>query len=273
MTSLGYAAEPSPDQPQPAGDPYFSGGYTIFRHGSLYGGWVDAAQIEVTYDLLRPAARANLIRALATSVLTYVDSAYGFQLTDPGGYLCPSFVDVPFDHPASVAIESLQADGVLIACSASPRRYCPWDAVTRADAAVMAARLRGSALESIPDVPSFDDLPAGRWDADSVALAWSLGWLPACSEAPLRFCPETPLTRSEAAHLAVSLDPKLLVGVPAEAVADVTAQPQAQDAAAVMYAGLLLPCRTTPSLAFCPESTVTRADLAQLLAGLNATAD
>jgi hypothetical protein len=273
MTSLGYAAEPSPDQPQPAGDPYFSGGYTIFRHGSLYGGWVDAAQIEVTYDLLRPAARANLIPALATSVLTYVDSAYGFQLTDPGGYLCPSFVDVPFDHPASAAIESLQADGVLIACSASPRRYCPWDAVTRADAAVMAARLRGSALESIPDVPSFDDLPADRWDADSVALAWSLGWLPACSEAPLRFCPETPLTRSEAAHLAVSLDPKLLVGVPAEAVADMTAQSRAQDAAAVMHAGLLLPCRTTPSLAFCPESTVTRADLAQLLAGLNATAD
>jgi hypothetical protein len=272
MTSLGYAAEPSPDQPQPAGDPYFSGGYTIFRHGSLYGGWVDAVQIEVAYDFLRPAARANLIRALAASVLTYVDAAYGFQLTDPGGNLCPSFVDVPFDHPASAAIESLQAGGVLIACGASPRRYCPWDAVTRADAAVMAARLRGNALEPVQDVPSFDDLPADRWDAEPVALAWSLGWLPACSEAPLRFCPETPLTRGEAAHLAVSLDPKSLVWVPVEAVADVTAQPQAQDAAAVMHAGLLLPCRTRPSLAFCPETTVTRAELAQLLAGLDARA-
>jgi hypothetical protein len=271
MTSLGYAAEPSPDQPQPAGDPYFSGGYTIFRHGSMYGGWVDAVQIEVAYDFLRPAARANLIRALAASVLTYVDTAYGFQLTDPSGNLCPSFVDVPFEHPASAAIESLQAEGVLSACSLSPRRYCPWDAVTRADAAVMAVRLQGKEVATIPEVPSFDDLPADRWDADSVAVAWSLGWLPACSEAPLRFCPEAPLTRGEAAHLAVSLDPDLLLGVLGEAPSDVTTQPQALEAVAILHAGLLLPCQTTPLHAFCPESMVTRAELAQLLAAAGAS--
>jgi hypothetical protein len=271
MTSLGYAAEPSPDQPQPVGDPYFSGGYTIFRHGSLYGGWVDAVQVEVAYDFLRPPVRANLIRALAASVLTYVDAAYGFRLTDSRGNLCPSFVDVPFEHPASAAIESLQTEGVLTACSASPRRYCPWDAVTRADTAVMAVRLQGKGTATIVAVPSFDDLPADRWDADSVALAWSLGWLTACSEAPLRFCPESPLTRGEAAHLAVSLDPDLLLGVPSEALADVRDEPQAMEAVAVLHAGLLLPCRTTPSLAFCPESTVTRAELAQLLAGVGAT--
>ncbi|MCX6069875.1 MAG: hypothetical protein NTU91_03305 [Chloroflexi bacterium] len=271
MTSLGYAAEPSPGQPQPAGDPYFSGGYTIFRHGSMYGGWVDAVQIEVAYDFLRPAARANLIRALAASVLTYVDTAYGFQLTDPSGNLCPSFVDVPFEHPASAAIESLQADGVLSSCSVSPRRYCPWDAVTRADAAVMAVRLQGKEAAAIPEVPSFDDLPAERWDADSVAVAWSLGWLAACSEAPLRFCPEAPLTRGEVAHLAVSLDPDLLLGVPGETLSDVTAQPRALEAAAILHAGLLLPCQTTPSLAFCPESMVTRAELAQLLAAVDAS--
>ncbi len=269
MSSLGYAAEPSPDQPQPEGDPYFSGGYTVFRHGSLYGGWVDAVQVEVAYDFLRPAARANLIRALAASVLTFVDSAYGFQLTDPGGDLCPSFVDVPFDHPASAAIESLQAEEVLTACSVSPRRYCPWDAITRADAAVMAARLWGQG--SAPDTadPTFNDLPADRWDAGSIGLAWSLGWFNACGETPLRFCPDSSLTRGEAAHLAVSLEPDLLQGVPSEGLADVTTQPQGLEAAAVLHAGLLLPCQTTPSLAFCPDSTVTRAELAQLLAGVS----
>ncbi len=268
MSSLGYAAEPSPDQPVPEGDPYFSGGYTVFRHGSLYGGWVDAVQIEVAYDFLRPAARAHFIRALAASVLTYVDSAYGFQLMDPGGNLCPAFVDVPFDHPASGAIESLQADGVLTACSASPRRYCPWDAVTRADAAVMAVRVQGVGTDSISEAPSFEDLPVDRWDADSAALAWSRGWLPACSGAPLRFCPASLLTRGEVAHLAVSLDPGLLAGAPAQALDDVTDGPQALEADAVLHAGLLLPCRTTPSLAFCPDSTVTRAELAQVFAGL-----
>jgi hypothetical protein len=271
MTSLGYAAEPSPDQPEPIGDPYFSGGYTVFRHGSMYAGWVDAVQVEVAYDFLRPAPRANLVRALAASVLTYVDAAYGFQLTDPGASLCPSFVDVPFDHPASAAIESLQAEDVLTGCSAFPRQFCPWDAVTRGDAAVMAVRLQGEGATPILGAASFDDLAADRWDADSVALAWSLGWIAACSEDPLRFCPEAALTRREAAHLAVSLDPNLLLGTPAGAVADVTAQPAASEAFAVLHAGLFLPCQTSPSLTFCPEATVTRAELAQLLAGVSAT--
>jgi len=43
------------------------------------------------------------------------------------------------------------------------------------------------------------------------------------------------------------------------------------EAAAILHAGLLLPCQTTPSLAFCPASMVTRAELAQLLAAVDAS--
>ena len=268
MTSLGFAAEPSPDQPLPDGDPYFNGGYTVFRHGSLYGGWIDAVQVEVAYDLLRPAPRANLVRGLAAVVLTYVDSAYGFHLTDPVRGLCPSFVDVPFQHPASAAIESLQSEGVLIDCGASPRRFCPWDAATRAEAAVMAVRLSGKSTPSASRAPTFTDLPADRWDAASAAVAWSRGWLGACGVDPLRFCPGTPLTRSEVAHLAASLDPGLLSHPSPGMLADVTGGPSAREAYAVLHAGLLLPCQVTPALLFCPEAPVTRAELAQLLAGV-----
>lgn len=268
MTSLGFAAEPSPTQPVPDGDPYFNGGYTIFRHGSLYGGWIDAVQIEVAYDLLRPAARANLVRGLAAAVLTYVDAAYGFHLTDPTRGLCPSFVDVPFQHPASTAIESLQAEGVLTGCSASPRRFCPWDAATRAEAAVMAARLAGDTESATARVTSFADLPSDRWDAASAGLAWSQGWLAACSDAPLRFCPEMSLTRRQAAHLAVSMAPGLLLTSAGATPADVMDGSEAGESFAVLHAGLLLPCQATPTLLFCPDAAVTRAELAQLLAGV-----
>ena len=42
----GYAAVPSPTYQKPGNDPYFSGGYNTFRHGSLNGGSVDGVQIE-----------------------------------------------------------------------------------------------------------------------------------------------------------------------------------------------------------------------------------
>lgn len=267
MSGQGYGAEPSPEQPEPRGDPYFSGGYTVFRHGSIYGGWVDAVQVEVAYDFLRPAARAHLIHALAASIVTFVDAAYGFHLTDPDGGLCPSFLDVPFDHPASTAIEALNADGVLTRCSVSPARYCPAAAVTRAEAAVMATQLQGLNPSSVSRPISFADLPVDRWDEDAVVLAASLGWIPACSGEPARFCPEAALTRGEAAHLAVSMEPRLSVGMPAQAFVDVDGT-AAKEAVAVVHAGLLLPCRTAPAVAFCPELPLTRADLAQLLAGL-----
>jgi hypothetical protein len=172
---------------------------------------------------------------------------------------------VPFQHPASTAIESLQAEGVLTGCSASPRRFCQWDAATRAEAAVMAARLAGGTESATARVTSFADLPSDRWDAASAGLAWSQGWFAACSDAPLRFCPEMSLTRREAAHLAVSMAPGLLLILPVKP-ADVTDGPGV--IRRLLYAGLLLPCQATPTLMFCPDAAVTRAELAQLLAGV-----
>jgi hypothetical protein len=273
MASLGYAAEPSPEQAVPEGDPYFNGGYTIFRHGSLYGGWIDAAQVEVAYDHLRPAARTNLVRSLAAATLAFVDAAYGFHLTEAGDSLCPAFVDVPFSHPASAAIESLQMESVLTDCGASPRRFCPWLAVTRAETAVMAVRLAQGG-ETLPvSKASFADLSAGRWDAGAAAEAWRRGWLNACGEGPPRICPDAPLTRRQAAHLAVVLAPGLMNGVPGTtAVADMLADPSAAEAFAVLHAGLLLPCQVTSAVAFCPEAAVTRGELATLLAGVRDTA-
>jgi hypothetical protein len=51
-----------------------------------------------------------------------------------------NFADVPGDHWAHGSIERLFATGDIIGCSTSPRRFCPDDQITRADAAIITAR-------------------------------------------------------------------------------------------------------------------------------------
>ena len=46
MNEEGLDAVPSTQDPSPNGDSYFSGGYTVRRYGSRYGGDVDAIQME-----------------------------------------------------------------------------------------------------------------------------------------------------------------------------------------------------------------------------------
>jgi hypothetical protein len=51
-------------------------------------------------------------------------------------------------------------------------------------------------------------------------------------------------------------------------VADVPPGTAADEAFATLHAGLLLPCRVSPEIYFCPQQPVTRAELAQLLAAI-----
>ena len=49
----GYPAVPSYSQPNPGASPYFDGGYTVSRHGSLNGGTIDAVLTEFNYTGIR----------------------------------------------------------------------------------------------------------------------------------------------------------------------------------------------------------------------------
>ena len=51
-----------------------------------------------------------------------------------------TFGDVPLTHWASKAVERLAARGDVNGCSSSPRRFCPTDSLTRAQAAVLVVR-------------------------------------------------------------------------------------------------------------------------------------
>jgi len=74
----GYPAVPSPNNPDPGGKPYFSGGYNAERHGSRDGGKIDGLQIEAPLSVRESEiARLDYAKALTRSVLWFLDHHYG----------------------------------------------------------------------------------------------------------------------------------------------------------------------------------------------------
>ena len=172
----------------------------------------------------------------------------GFTDVDPAGV-----------HAAD--IDALFAAGVTEGCSGEPLRFCPAEAVTRAQMATLLAR----ALE-LPEAPAagFTDVdPAGVHAADMDAL-FAAGVTEGCSGEPLRFCPAEAVTRAQMATLlARALE---LPEAPAAGFTDVDpAGVHAADMDALFAAGVTEGCSGEP-LRFCPAEAVTRAQMATLLA-------
>ena len=65
-------AVPSSAEPNPAGEPYFSGGYSTARHGSRDGGAVSGIQLELHWEGLRDSAENRA--AFAERLVAAVDS-------------------------------------------------------------------------------------------------------------------------------------------------------------------------------------------------------
>ena len=68
LEEAGYASVPSPSSPSPGGLPYYSGGYTLRRHGSSGGEPVDAIQLEAPKEGVRDSLvnRATFAAAVAS---------------------------------------------------------------------------------------------------------------------------------------------------------------------------------------------------------------
>lgn len=71
---------PSPLIPDPHGEPFFSGGYSTRRHGSLDGGAIDGVQIELHGPGIRDTDRnrRRFAGALARSLRFFLETHYGF---------------------------------------------------------------------------------------------------------------------------------------------------------------------------------------------------
>lgn len=176
----------------------------------------------------------------------------------------PVYLDVPSNYWAYPAIQALAASGVSTGCGGN--RFCPQDAVTRAQLALFLERkLRGG--NHIPAAPSgtrFSDVPANSFAAAWIEQIAMDGIVGDCGNG--RYCPNQVVTRAE---LAVYLG-RLIHGsgfTPAAAQGNVFGDVPANGFAAAWIEQLAADNLTggCGSGRFCPRKAVTRAELAVLL--------
>jgi len=84
IVAEGYAAVPSPTDPDPGVDPYFNGGYNTDRYSSVNGGTIDGLQIESNMDGVRDTAanRTAYAKALARVLEQTFATHYGINLRE-----------------------------------------------------------------------------------------------------------------------------------------------------------------------------------------------
>ena len=85
LEPLGFPTVPSPTQPDPGGEPYFTGGYNTARHGSRDGGAISAMQIEMHFVGARDteASRTAFAAALAEALEVYMATHFQVDLISP----------------------------------------------------------------------------------------------------------------------------------------------------------------------------------------------
>jgi len=123
-----------------------------------------------------------------------------FSPPDPVGI----FVDVPTNYWAAGWIEQFYQDGVTKGCNSDPLFYCPEQQVTRSEMAVFLLRTIYNSSYSPPKATGiFTDVPLGYWAADWIEQLYFEGITTGCGDNPLRFCPDTSVTRAQMAAFLV----------------------------------------------------------------------
>ena len=181
----------------------------------------------------------------------------------------PTFADVPAEYWAFAAIEAVAYNSISLGCASNPRRFCPEDFVARDEMAVFLERAtRGIGYPFAPTGVLFADVPITHWAVGPIEQLYADGITLGCRVSPLRFCPDSNVTRAEMAIflLRARFGPGYHPGSATGLVfADVPGTHWAaawiEDFAAMGYT---IGCRITPH-DFCPDGVVTRASMAVFL--------
>jgi len=139
------------------------------------------------------------------------------------------------------------------------------NALSRSQAAVMLDKLFEFSTSSGSNSPRFADVTSEHKARTSIEAVYEAGVMSECNAAPLRFCPDEPVTRAEAVVMIIDglgLDP-------GTASSDPRYDDVASDHGAFTYIqlandnGLIAPCDTA-SLNFCPDEYLSREDAASI---------
>jgi hypothetical protein len=179
-----------------------------------------------------------------------------------------SFVDVPTNFWAYAWIERLFDTGVTTGCSQTPPSYCPDQSVTRAEMAIFLERSKGIFIPPNVNQSTFSDVAITDWHVDWIELLFADGITTGCDANPLKFCPNSPVTRAEMAvfiirtKFGVDFEPDPAKGYFSDVDRD---KYWAADYIEQLYQeGITTGCATNP-LRYCPDRSVTRAEMAAFL--------
>ncbi len=175
-----------------------------------------------------------------------------------------TFADVPSSYWAASWIERLYAAGITGGCAFNPLQYCPEDSVTRAQMAVFLERgIHGSSFNPPVVTLTFTDT------ASNFAQYWiealkNDGITSGCG--PSLYCPDASTTRAEMAIFLLRSEHGASYVPPAASGTLFSDVPSSYWAAAwieqLANEGITSGCGTN---LYCPDATVTRAQMAVFL--------
>ena len=195
------------------------------------------------------------------SVLSRTSSQLSVRVTTPTR---PTYRDVPTTHPAYQAIETLAWYGIPVACATGS--YCPDRPITRAEMAAFLERAkRGASYNFTATGTRFSDMSLSHWAVEYAEQLYRDGITVGCATSPLRYCPESYITRAQMAPMLLkarygsTFNPGTASGT---LFYDV---PRTHSMAAWierLYSyQVTLGCSSNPRY-YCPGSSVTRAQMA-----------
>ena len=203
----------------------------------------------------RPVSEAN--KSGNETVATPRTLTHSLTLVDGDG-----FADIGGAGVHRGAVEALDAAGILTGTGCAPDRLCPQAALPRWAMAVWLVRALDGQDPATARRPRFADVPAGRWWAPHVERLADLRITRGCGTGPARFCPDAPVTRAQMASFlkrAFRFGPAGAAGF-----ADTGSSPHASAIDALAAAGITTGCAADPPR-YCPDTPVTRAQMASLL--------
>ena len=165
-------------------------------------------------------------------------------------------------HQFADEIIWLAEQGITRGCSQQPLRYCPQDPVTRAQMATFLTRALN--LQTPQQPAGFQDVNPASTHANSIEALYATQITLGCSQQPLRYCPQNPVTR---AQMATFLTRALNLQTPQQPAGFQDVNPASTHAVSIeaLYAThITLGCNQQP-LRYCPQDPVTRAQMAAFL--------
>lgn len=221
------------------GDDNFTGGGNVCADPNAY----------VFWDQIHPSAHTHSL--LEQEIYSTLNGGFG---------------DVFTFYWAYDDIQKIKNSAITTGCGNG--FYCPEDLVTRAQMAVFIERaINGGSYMPPAATGIFDDVSTNFWAAAWIEQFYQDGITNGCSSNPLQYCPEQSLTRAEMAVLLLrakhgsGYSPPQATGIFTDVPTDYWAAAWIEE---LKLEGITTGCSDNP-LRFCPDESVTRAQMAAFL--------